>query len=114
MITALAEGPPGRSAHSQSYPSVQSNASDPPKKPWDFRPEILATIAVSGPIELSAIRERAGLKHATATALLESLKCLIRAGLIDAWPQTDVAEIDGVRCRRDFTLYCLRRGGGEP
>jgi hypothetical protein len=115
MISAPTRGSTVPRAHSQSYPSVQATASDPSENSWDFRPEILATIATSGPIELAAIRARPSLAHATAFGILESLKCLIRTGQVEAWPQSEPVETeDGIRTRRDFVLYCLCRGGGEP
>jgi hypothetical protein len=78
-------------ANSQSYLCTHPAASGSPKNPSDFRPEILAS------------------------DLTESLNCLIRSGQIEAWPQAESVETrDGVRTRRDFTLYCLCRGGGEP
>jgi hypothetical protein len=113
MISAPTQGPKGRCAYPPLYPLEHADAIDRPKNSWDFRAQVLATIVTCGPLELSAIRGKAGLGHALATDLLESIRCLIRTGCLLAIPQTEwVVTTDGMRTRRDFTLYCLGRPGG--
>ncbi len=108
--------PPPRSG--SSYPSVQTETSSIHRirrRGKDAaRARILAVLAIAGPATLPQLRDCPRLADLTATQIREGMASLVADGLVEASDRSELAVVDGIRCRRDFTLYSrVRPGGGE-
>lgn len=109
--------PPPRTG--SSYPSVQTETSSvhriARRGKGAAQARILAALAIHGPATLPGLRACPLLADLTATDLCHALALLELRGLVEADDRSELAVVDGIRCRRDFILYArVRPGGGEP
>lgn len=75
---------------------------------------MLACLSLHGPLRLEEIRLVTWLAVPTVTELIDALGALVAMGLVERSERSEIGICGGMRCRVDYALYCLVRGGGEP